>query len=153
MKNLELKVPPLFLFLITALLMWLISLYLPSLEINKQLLLSISFFLMTIGSAFALIGVNTFKQSKTTVNPTKPQEASTLVIHGIYKRTRNPMYVGILILLVAWAVFLSNLYTLILVIAFVLYMNRFQIEVEERFLALKFSSDFEKYKKSVPRWL
>jgi len=153
MKSLELKVPPLFLFLITALLMWLTSLYFPSLLIEKKIQLITSIFLMITGGGFALLGVKTFKQSNTTVNPTKPQETSTLVIHGIYKITRNPMYVGILMLLIAWAVFLSNLYTLVLVIAFVLYMNRFQIEVEERFLALKFPSDFENYKKNVRRWL
>jgi protein-S-isoprenylcysteine O-methyltransferase Ste14 len=72
---------------------------------------------------------------------------------GIYRHTRNPMYRGVLFALAAWAVWLASLATFAVLPAFVLYMNRLQIEPEERVLAGLFAGEFAAYPRSVRRWL
>lgn len=83
----------------------------------------------------------------------RPDAASTLVTSGIYRVTRNPMYLGILFALLGWGLFLSNLGSLLFCGVFVLYMSRFQIQPEERALEVKFGVAFIMYKSRVRRWL
>jgi len=82
-----------------------------------------------------------------------PQSASALVVSGIYRFTRNPMYVGFLFVLLGWAVWLSNGLSFLFLPAFVLYMNRFQIQPEERALHARFGQEFVAYTSRVRRWL
>ena len=84
------------------------------------------------GGITCTLGIVEFKRAKTTVNPVKPQSASSLVRTGIYRRTRNPMYLGFLLILVGWAIAMANLVALVVLPGFVIYMNRFQIKPEER---------------------
>jgi protein-S-isoprenylcysteine O-methyltransferase Ste14 len=106
-----------------------------------------------MGIAFSGAGVLAFRRARTTVNPTRPEEATRLVRSGVYRITRNPMYVGLSCLLVAWAVFLSSLWALLGPLAFVLYIGRFQITPEERALAKLFASEYAAYRAEVRRWL
>ena len=108
--------------------------------------------LVGVGVGLAISGVLTFKRAKTTVNPTTPAAASALVRTGVFRFTRNPMYLGLLLCLVAWAVYLSNALALLIVPLFVLYMNRFQIAPEERALATLFGDAYAAYKREVRRW-
>jgi len=88
------------------------------------------------------------------VNPTKPSDASSLVVQGIYRVSRNPMYLGVLLLLIAWGIYLEHLIVVfVLPAAFVIYMNKFQIEPEEQALQKLFGDDFASYKKKVRRWI
>ena len=87
------------------------------------------------------------------MNPLKPDTSSSLVRSGICKLTRNPMYFEFLIVLIAWGMYLANAVALLFVPAFVVYMNRFQIEPEERALTSRFGEEFVAYKKRVRRWL
>jgi protein-S-isoprenylcysteine O-methyltransferase Ste14 len=105
------------------------------------------------GGCISLAGVVSFRRAKTTVNPLKPEKASSLVTGGIYKVTRNPMYLGLVLVLLAWAVFLSSAWALAGPVAFVLYMNRFQIEPEERVMGTMFGDNYSEYKARVRRWL
>ena len=98
----------------------------------------------------ALIG---FRRAKTTVNPLSPEQASALVTGGIYRWTRNPMYLGMLLLLVGWACILSNWAALAILPLFVIYLNRFQIAPEERALRARFGDEFDNYCRKVRRWL
>jgi protein-S-isoprenylcysteine O-methyltransferase Ste14 len=82
-----------------------------------------------------------------------PASSSSLVLSGIYKFSRNPMYLGFLLALFGWAVFLSNALAFVFLPAFIFYMNRFQIEPEEKALAGKFGQEFVDYKSRVRRWL
>ena len=100
-----------------------------------------------------VLGAIAFRRAGTTVNPLHPENASALVVRGIYRLTRNPMYLGMLILLVGWAVLLANFIPWIFLPGFVLYMNRFQIGPEERMLASMFGNDFTLYRSRVRRWL
>jgi len=101
----------------------------------------------------AVAGVLEFRRARTTVNPTTPQAATSMVRSGIYRHTRNPMYLGMLLVLAAWAAWLANPAALAVLPAFFLYMNRFQIEPEERILAGLFAGEFDAYRRSVRRWL
>lgn len=153
MKSLELKIPPLLVTVLIGLAMWGVSLIAPSLEIPRIARLSLALAIALAGGVFILAGAVSFRLARTTVNPMKPESASALVNSGIYRITRNPMYVAMLLGLVAWAVFLSSPLALLGPLCFGLYIDRFQIQPEERALSAKFGADFAVYKTKVRRWL
>lgn len=109
--------------------------------------------LVCVGLSISFAGVFAFRRAKTTVSPTKASSASSLVVQGVYRYTRNPMYVGFLLTLLAWAVFLENPLAVLWALVFVLYITRFQIIPEERVLASLFGAEYEAYKGRVRRWL
>ena len=153
MSNLELKIPPVILVVIFLAIMWLVSFYLKITLLSQSLTFITALIIFLIGLVIALSGVFSFKQSDTTVNPTTPQETSSLVTSGVYKFTRNPMYVGFLFFLISWAVYLSSLASFITPVFFVLYINKFQIRPEEKMLSSIFGNEFYQYTKKVRRWL
>jgi len=153
MRTLELKVPPPAVALFIALLMWLVSWTVPQLGFDFPGRIIVAVALAATGAITIVLGVASFRRAKTTFNPMKPEATSSLVVSGVYKFTRNPMYLGLLLILAGWAVFLSNLLALLLLPAFVLYMNRFQIEPEERALRSRFREEFVAYECRVRRWL
>ena len=152
-RHLELRIPPVLLTLLFALLIWLTSLWSPAMVLHEQARLVFTVILVSLGVLIAISGVVSFRRAKTTVNPTRPDTSSSLVTTGIYKLTRNPMYLGLLIMLVAWSTFLSNFYGLVLCLVYVLYLNRFQIQPEERAMQSSFGVDYSDYKTRVRRWL
>ena len=105
------------------------------------------------GVCVAMLGVASFRRARTTLNPLKPEKSSALVMSGIYRYTRNPMYLGLLLALLGWAFFLSNALAFLFLPAFILYMNRFQIAPEERVLVSVFGQEFTAYLSKVRRWL
>jgi protein-S-isoprenylcysteine O-methyltransferase Ste14 len=109
--------------------------------------------LLVIGQSISISGMESFRRAKTTMNPIKASAASSLVTSGVYRYTRNPMYLGLSVTLMAWAVFLSNLLALVAVPLFVLYISRFQINPEERVLSSLFGAEYATYKEKVRRWL
>lgn len=147
------KVPPPALALLFALLMWPVSSLVAPVEVPFGWRVGAALALALIGLGFSVAGVTAFKRARTTINPTKPDTASSLVSGGVYRITRNPMYLGLLLLLLAWAAFLSNPLALLLVPVFVLYINRFQINPEERALSSLFGGKYAAYRKRVRRWI
>ena len=109
--------------------------------------------LLAIGCVFCIAGVVSFRLAKTTVNPRKPEQASELVTTGIYRFSRNPMYLGFAFILAAWGVWLASLWALLCVIAFISYLTWFQIIPEERELQKIFGKAYSDYKLQVKRWL
>ena len=152
-SSLELRVPPVAVGSISALCMWLLARWTPGLEWGRHWRLGTTVMLLAAGILVAVAGVLEFRRARTTVNPTTPQAASAMVRSGIYRHTRNPMYLGMLLALAAWAVWLANPAAYAVVPAFLLYINRFQIEPEERILAGLFAGEFDAYRRSVRRWL
>ena len=152
MQALELKVPPVALMLVCAALMAAVTLALPA-AAWWQLAWWWAALPMCLGAGVALAGVLAFRRAATTVNPTTPQASSSVVTGGIYAVSRNPMYVGFALVLLGWALWLGNGAALVLVPAFVLYMNRFQIAPEERMLTDKFGASYTQYVQQVRRWL
>jgi protein-S-isoprenylcysteine O-methyltransferase Ste14 len=148
---LELKIPPVVLVFIFAGLIWLTALVAPAYRFTFPGRSICSVGLALLGVSVSISGVISFKRARTTVNPTTPGLASSLVISGIYKFTRNPMYLGFLLILIAWAMFLANLLALLPNPHFVVYLNRFQIHQEERVLASLFKHEFATYAARVRR--
>jgi protein-S-isoprenylcysteine O-methyltransferase Ste14 len=152
-NGLALKLPPLALVVIVAVLMWAASAGTPTFNFSLPARHVWCVSLALIGAAISLAGVVSFRRAKTTVNPMKPDSTSSLVVSGIYKYTRNPMYVGFALVLLGWAAFLSNLVALAFVPVFIVYIDRFQIRPEERVLTSLFPHEYPAYRAKVRRWV
>jgi protein-S-isoprenylcysteine O-methyltransferase Ste14 len=153
MHFLELRIPPPIVGLIIAGGMWIVAHLSAVIQLPRVARLSLAVMLGAIGVAVALSGVLSFRRAQTTVNPLKPETSAALVSTGIYSFTRNPMYLGMVLGLFGWAVYLSSIWSLLGPVLFVLYITRFQIVPEERVLDRLFGAPFAAYKKRVRRWL
>lgn len=150
---LEKRIPPLLLVVIFGTAMWAIASFTPRLGVDGTLLAMVAGAMCVAGALFAVAGVVAFRQAQTTVDPRKPEASSALVRSGVYRYSRNPMYVGFALWLLAWAVFLDSGWALLGLVGFVFYMNRFQIAPEERALREQFGDTFRDYEQRVGRWL
>lgn len=154
MNALESRIPPPFVALAAALVMWLASLLPPDVEAAPLVWrATVSVAVAMVGVAFSVAGMRAFHQAKTTMNPFTPDMASALVTGGVYRLTRNPMYLGLLLDLLAWAVFLWDPLPLAVLPLFVIYIHRFQIVGEERALSSLFGTAYDDYRRAVRRWL
>jgi protein-S-isoprenylcysteine O-methyltransferase Ste14 len=108
--------------------------------------------LVVAGLALAGEALVRFVRARTTWHPTHPERASALVIGGVYRWTRNPMYLGLLLVLAGWAAWLASLAPLLAIGAWLLVMTRLQIEPEERALLDRFGGEYAQYRDSVRRW-
>lgn len=153
MASLELKIPPLVLLAASGLVMFGLSLIAPALAFPLPRKTVIAGTLAVVGACIAVAGVIAFRTSGTTVNPTTPEKSSTVVSGGVYRFTRNPMYLGFALILSGWAAYLSNTASLLVLPAFVAYMNEYQIKPEERVLLTKFGAPFADYMALVRRWI
>lgn len=151
--RLELKIPPLLLWLIFAAAMAGVARFAPGLWFELAGSSGVALALGALGAAVALAGVVAFRRSRTTVNPLTPDAASAVVSGGIYRVSRNPMYLGFLLALAGWAVYLSNAGAFLFLPAFVAYITRYQIQPEERALLGKFGPEYRDYMVRVRRWL
>jgi protein-S-isoprenylcysteine O-methyltransferase Ste14 len=153
MSALELKIPPVLVTALLALLMWLLSHLTPGIPIYTELRVTFLLFFTGLGAYLGLAAVASFRKANTTVNPLTPEAISSLVVSGIFKRTRNPMYLALLLALTGWGLYLANIFSLLVTVGFVLYMNHFQIQPEERHLEEIFGTEFNDYKKQVRKWI
>ena len=153
MNSLELKVPPLVVLLICIFFIWIASRLFPLQSFWFPGFFVCAALVAALGIALIASGINSFRQARTTVDPRKPDAATSLVRSGIYQHSRNPIYVGLLLILAACALYFRNYAGFAVLPLFVLYMNHFQINPEERALEHLFAQDFRDYKKQVRRWL
>lgn len=153
MRHLELKIPPPLVALLCVAAMWYLSGITPAFGLPREVRWFLAGVFVLVGVSFDLRGLLVFLKAKTSINPLKPHQASTLVVEGVYRRTRNPMYVGLASMLVAVVIFLDAPLALIGVVAFVGYITRFQIQPEESVLRQKFGEAYRSYCEQVPRWL
>jgi protein-S-isoprenylcysteine O-methyltransferase Ste14 len=153
MAWLERRIPPPVVAVILAAAMWSVSGIGPQWSLPSPVRYGLIGVAAVAGIAFDLMGLLAFRRARTTVNPLRPEKASSLVTGGIYRITRNPMYVGMALLLLAWAMHLCAVLPLAGIVAFVLYITRFQIRPEERALDALFGQDFASYAARVRRWL
>lgn len=144
-----LKIPPPILFLLFSVVIFIFpSVTQPNIFYR---FLAVSF--AVLGMVVSFCSVVAFRQKRTTVDPLDLNKTTELVTHGIYRFTRNPMYMGLVCLLIAWALWLGNVLALVNVWFFVCILTQFQILPEERILMQKFSKRFVDYQQRVPRWL
>jgi protein-S-isoprenylcysteine O-methyltransferase Ste14 len=153
MQWLELKVPPVLVWLVVAGAMLGVSYSAPRLSFTLAGSSAIALALVVLGGSLAAAGVMAFRGRRTTVNPLTPSASSSVVSSGVYRISRNPMYLGFLLALAGWAVYLSNAGAAAFLPAFVAYMTQFQIKPEERALLAKFGSEFAQYMSRARRWL
>lgn len=152
-RGLELKIPPLALVPLFGILMGVLAWLTPKLGLPAPWRWWNAGILTLAGFLIALAGVIDFRRARTTVNPLQPDSSSALVNTGIYRFSRNPMYVGFLCWILAWALFLDSPAALLLGLDFIPYMNRFQILPEEQALNQLFGEHYRDYCKQVRRWL
>jgi len=153
MSVLELKLPPVLITVIFALLMWLVSLLTATIPMSTGLRVT-ALLVMTVTGAFVgLAGVVSFRKARTSINPLIPSTCSSLVVSGVFSISRNPMYLALFLVLLGWGLYLANLYSLVLATGFIAYMNRFQIRPEERALEAAFGQEFLDYSCEVRKWL
>ncbi|MDP3663312.1 MAG: isoprenylcysteine carboxylmethyltransferase family protein [Nitrosomonas sp.] len=153
MFRLELKIPPVALVALFALAIWFVARMSPWAGVQIPGSEWVALMLLITGFALIIAGAVVFISAKTTVNPMTPRLATSIVSSGIYKLSRNPMYVGLFIMLAAWVIFLGNILSALLLPLFILCINRFQIIPEENALLEKFGDGYVDYLKSVRRWL
>jgi protein-S-isoprenylcysteine O-methyltransferase Ste14 len=153
MKALELKIPPPIYALSIALIMWLLNKYIPVTQIIQMPWNKVGIAIFLTAGALDLWSLFLFIKQRTTVNPMKPENSTDLVISGLYTISRNPMYVGMLIMLFGYAIWLGSFTPFLVLPLFYLAITRMQIKPEEKFLLEKFGKDYQTYKNSVRRWL
>ena len=148
----NLKVPPMVFLLLVGILMKVVANLLPFQNFSLMMSSMIGTILAFFGIVISLLGVYEFRKAKTTVDPRNPHKSEFLVRAGIYKFSRNPMYLGFLIILFGWWVILENYLEFYFIPLFVLYMNLFQIKPEEMCLSQKFGEAYTEYCNEVRRW-
>lgn len=153
MKQLELLIPPPLVMLLVGLMMWVLSRLIPSLTLAWLQSTMVAYLFALTGLAISVISMVAFRRAQTTMDPKHPASASNLISSGIYRYSRNPMYLGVLLVLAGWGIYLGNVLSLLCLLIFVAYITLFQIIPEERLLSEKFGVAFDNYKSEVRRWL
>lgn len=134
-------------------LIWLVAWAAPSLRVEFALRREAAVAFLIGGVVVAVAGVVSFRRARTTVNPLNPAAASALVVSGIYRVTRNPMYLGVLACLLGLVVWFGSAPALFVPAMFVAYIDRLQIVPEEAALRARFGAEFEAYCARVRRWI
>jgi protein-S-isoprenylcysteine O-methyltransferase Ste14 len=153
MAGLKLKVPPVAQGIIALFLIWLSSRFWPVYRIEINYKNAVSLGILLLGTVVGGLGVSAFIRLRTTVDPRYPDKANRLVVIGIYKFSRNPMYLAILLVLTGVAVYLGALSSLLVIFLFIVYINRYQIVPEEQLLVQKFGDNYRQYAERVRRWI
>jgi protein-S-isoprenylcysteine O-methyltransferase Ste14 len=133
--------------------MWLAGEFAPALAFEMPGRMAAIFIFAAAGLVLGVAALVQFRRRGTTPNPMRPEEASALVTAGLYRYSRNPMYVADALILLAWALLVANAAAFVFVPLFVLYLNRYQIRPEESALRARFGAEFERYCAAVRRWL
>lgn len=147
------RLPPLALAALVFAAMWLQARFWPALPFEFPGRRVVALVLVLVAGAIGLAGTGAFRRAGTTVDPLDPRRASALVTSGIYRHTRNPMYVAVALALAGWGLRLGDALALLGVAAFAAWMDRLQIPAEERALRELFGVEFERYCRAVRRWL
>lgn len=153
MKFLELRIPPPLVAIAIGFGMWWLARETGAVALPQPLRSALVWGFSALGAGFTGAAMLHFRRARTTINPLKPEQASALVTGGVYRFTRNPMYVGLLALLCAWAAHLAAPWALLGLPVFVVYLTRFQIVPEERVLGAHFGAAYADYCARVRRWL
>jgi protein-S-isoprenylcysteine O-methyltransferase Ste14 len=152
-RALELRVPPPLVALGCAVGMWALARRTGALPLPAVLTDWGAAGLIALGLTLDLVAIGHFARARTTINPLRPAATTALVTDGIYRVTRNPMYLGLACVLTGWALRLASAWALLGVALFVAWITRFQIVPEERMMAARFGEAFAAYRARVRRWV
>lgn len=153
MRTLETKIPPVLLTVLLGLAAFSLSKANPESSFSFVGQFVAGGICLVTGVLISLLGVKAFQDHRTTVNPTTPESTSQIVCIGVYRHTRNPMYVGFGLVLLAAVLFMGNAASFLVIPVYVVYITHFQIKPEERALLAKFGAPYREYMASVRRWL
>lgn len=153
MRFLELKIPPPIVALLIGLGMWGLAQWPPYWSMDTIWRYLLSALVAAVGIAIAASGVITCLRAKTTISPFSPNKTTSLITTGIFQWTRNPMYLGVLLLLCALAVLLQSVWALLGPVVFFLWVYFLQILPEERILSKMFGETYQSYCSRVRRWI
>ena len=149
----KLLIPPPILALMSAILMLIISKYFNKANFSLNQHNQFALFFLIVALIIILISIAKFIKIKTTISPLKPNKTSILVDSGIYKYTRNPMYLGLFLILFSLFLYLKNFLSFLVLPLFVIYITKNQILPEEKVLENLFGDQYKKYKNKVRRWI
>ena len=149
-KNL---IPPPLVAVILATVIWWFKTDTTILEKPGQTLIAIAIVLIGTAICIDITAIYAFYKAKTTIDPLRPEKASMIVTSGPFRFTRNPMYLGLSLLLAGWGLIQNSWLLVPAVIGFVIYMTHMQIIPEEKILAEKFGEPYLRYQQTVRRWL
>ena len=153
MRWLETKIPPPAVMALLGIAAFGAARLLTGLSFELPLHVLVAVALAFVGLALNVLPKLAFRRAGTTVNPLRPASTTHLITSGIYRYTRNPMYLGHSMILLGWALYLHNAAALVTVPAFMLYITRFQIQPEERYLSARFPDAYAAFCRQVSRWL
>ena len=149
----KLVIPPPLQGLIVAAVMWAVHSWAPGFAVDVPGRKAAAISVGAIGVAMEIAAIITFFRARTTVNPLKPANASRIVSTGLFRLSRNPMYLALLLVLIGWGLWLGNLLGAVLIALWVLYITEFQIKPEEQALREKFGAEYEDYCRRTRRWI
>jgi protein-S-isoprenylcysteine O-methyltransferase Ste14 len=148
-----LRVLPDIVLLVVAAAMWGASLAVPSFNLPFAMRATAGAIIIVLGLGIIQAAGVSFRRAHTTVEPMKPESTSFLIVSGVYRFSRNPVYLGMTLVLLGWGTFLLNILSFALITIFVVYIDRFQIIPEERALSALFGAEYASYRTKVRRWL
>jgi len=151
--SLELKVIPPVQFIISSGLMFSLATYFPQYYFNLSISLPLIILLILIASVIGALAFYDFRKHNTTFHPHTPEKTSTVVDSGVFAYSRNPMYISLLLVLIALGIYLQNVSSFTIIPVFIWYITRFQIIPEEKMLNKLFPNDYLLYCQKVRRWL
>ncbi len=151
--SLELKIIPPLQVLLAGAGMWLTSAHVPLPTLRYHAADGLFYGLLLAALAVFCLAVFQFWRHRTTINPLRIANTSSLITSGVYAFSRNPIYLADVLILLAWWVRLGAWINLLWIAAFIWYLTRFQIQPEERMLARKFGAQWESYRYRVRRWI
>lgn len=132
---------------------WLADWAVPGLRLDVPGRGALAIVLAALGAGIGAVSVAAFIRARTTISPLAPHKTERLVITGLYRFSRNPMYLGLALLLAAWTVWLANPLGALVVAAFIAAITRLQIKPEENALSAKFGAAYDAYCARVRRWI
>ncbi len=149
----KLIIPPVAQVLLGLLAIWGLAIFSPFAPLGWSALIAAGAVLAAAGLAIIIVAVGLFAKASTTVDPRDPSKGDALVTRGLYRFTRNPMYLGMAMILFAAALSTGQVITLVIPVAFLVYMTRYQIIPEETFLRSRYGRTFDDYASRVRRWI
>ena len=145
------KIPPPIVTLAFGLMIYFLRNIFP--DINNIIFYILSLFFIILGPFILISAVRSFKAEQTTINPININNASSLVISGVFKYSRNPMYLGMVFILLALSFRFNLVGGILFTSIFIMYITKFQIIPEEAAMKSIFGEDFNKYKNKTRRWI
>jgi protein-S-isoprenylcysteine O-methyltransferase Ste14 len=152
LRRLETRVPPPLLLLALGVALW-FAVRAAGATVDWPALHGLGVIVMLAGIVLNLLPKRGFRRAGTTVNPMRPQAANRLVTGGLYRWTRNPMYLGHVLVLAGWGIWLQSALVLPALVVQIAWLVRLQIKPEERALRARFGADYDAYRARVRRWL